>query len=81
MMTQLEAARKGIITAEMTQAAKADGVSAEYLRLMIAEGKAVIPNNTGRKARLVGIGKGLRTKVNASIGTSSDIIDVGAEVE
>ncbi|TAN63564.1 phosphomethylpyrimidine synthase ThiC [bacterium] len=81
MMTQLEAARKGIITAEMTQAAKADGVSAEYLRLMIAEGKAVIPNNTGRKARLVGIGKGLRTKVNASIGTSSDIIDVSAEVE
>ncbi|MBI5642785.1 MAG: phosphomethylpyrimidine synthase ThiC [Deltaproteobacteria bacterium] len=80
-MTQIEAARKGVITGEMEEAASSEGVSPEYVRKMIAEGKAVIPNNINRKARLVGIGQGLRTKVNASIGTSSDIIDVKAEVE
>lgn len=79
-MTQIEAARKGIITTEMEEAAKGEEASPEYIRQMIAEGKAVIPNNKNRKARLVSIGKGLRTKVNASIGTSSDIIDVTAEV-
>ncbi|MBI5887208.1 MAG: phosphomethylpyrimidine synthase ThiC [Deltaproteobacteria bacterium] len=81
MMTQLESARLGIITPEMTGAAALDNVSPEYIRNMIACGKAVIPNNINRKGRLVAIGMGLRTKVNASIGTSSDIIDVKAEVE
>ncbi|MBI5454472.1 MAG: phosphomethylpyrimidine synthase ThiC [Deltaproteobacteria bacterium] len=80
-MTQIEAARIGIITKEMEEAAKGEEASPEYIRQMIAEGKAVIPNNRNRKARLVAIGKGLRTKVNASIGTSSDIIDASAEVE
>ncbi|MBW7957057.1 MAG: phosphomethylpyrimidine synthase ThiC [Deltaproteobacteria bacterium] len=80
-MTQIEAARNGSITKEMAEAAENEGRTAEYVRRMIAEGKAVIPNNTGRKARLVAIGAGLRTKVNASIGTSSDIIDMKAEVE
>ncbi len=80
-MTQIESARKGIITKEMEEAAKGEESSPEYIRQMIAEGKAVIPNNRNRKARLVAIGKGLRTKVNASIGTSSDIIDASAEVE
>jgi len=80
-MTQIEAARKGIITNEMEEAAKGEEASPEYIRQMIAEGKAVIPNNKNRKARLVAIGKGLRTKVNASIGTSSDIVDAASEVE
>lgn len=80
-MTQIEAARKGIITTEMEEAARGEGNNPDFVRDMIAQGKAVIPNNRNRKARLVGIGKGLRTKVNASIGTSSEIIDVRAEVE
>ena len=42
---------------------------------MVAEGKVVIPNNIIRNPLSTGIGKGLRTKVNASIGTSSDIVD------
>ncbi|MBI5682680.1 MAG: phosphomethylpyrimidine synthase ThiC [Deltaproteobacteria bacterium] len=81
MPTQIESARKNITTKEMKDVAKKEDKSPEYIREMIAEGKIVIPNNTNRKARLVGIGKGLRTKVNASIGTSSDIVDVHAEVE
>ncbi len=80
-MTQIEAARKGVITAEMKEVAAHEKVTPGYIMKMIAEGKVVIPNNVNRKARLVGIGMGLRTKVNASIGTSSDIIDVKAEVE
>lgn len=80
-MTQLEAGRLGIITDEMKKAAVGEEQSPEYIRRMIAEGKAVIPNNTRRSARCVAIGAGLRTKVNASIGTSSDLVDVQAEVE
>ena len=46
----------------------------------IAEGQIVVPLNTNRPGRIVGIGMGLRSKVNASIGTSTDIVDIGAEV-
>ncbi len=80
-MTQVEAAVKGIITPEMRTVAASEGVTPEYIMDMIALGQVVIPNNIKRKARLVGIGKGLRTKVNASIGTSSDIVDAAEEVE
>ncbi len=80
MYTQVEQAAKGIITAQMAAVAKAEGHSSEYIRDMVAAGKIVIPNNTNRNPNPVGIGKGLRTKVNASIGTSSDIIDYEAEV-
>jgi len=80
-MTQIEAAKAGQVTNEMREAAAAESRPVEYIRDMIACGRVVIPNNTGRKARIVPIGQGLRTKVNASIGTSSDIIDVAEEVE
>lgn len=80
MKTQIELAREGIITTQMAAVAAEEHVSPDYVRLMVAEGKIVIPWNHGRKPKAVGIGKGLRTKVNASIGTSSDIVDYEAEV-
>jgi phosphomethylpyrimidine synthase len=80
MKTQIEQAREGITTPQMLVVAFDENVTAEYVRQMVAEGKIVIPWNHGRKPKAVGIGKGLRTKVNASIGTSSDIIDYAAEV-
>lgn len=80
-MTQIEAAKKGIATKEMERVAVDESMPLDALKRAIAKGTLVIPNNVNRKARLVGIGAGLRTKVNASIGTSSDIIDVKAEVE
>ncbi|MEK7774239.1 MAG: phosphomethylpyrimidine synthase ThiC [Deltaproteobacteria bacterium] len=80
-MTQIEAAKKGVVTREMEEAGKSENIGAEIIRGLIASGKAVIPNNKNRKARLVCIGKGMRTKVNASIGTSSDLVDLKAEVE
>jgi len=78
--TQIESARQGVVTPQMAAVAQQEGVSEDFVRRMVAEGKVVIPNNSIRKPKAVGIGKGLRTKVNASIGTSSDIVDYDAEV-
>jgi phosphomethylpyrimidine synthase len=81
LSTQIEQARQGIITPQMQTVAFDENLNPEYIRQMVAEGKIVIPWNHNRKpGRIAGIGKGLRTKVNASIGTSSDIVDYGAEV-
>lgn len=81
MGTQIELARKGIITPQMQTVAFDEQLEPEYIRRMVAEGKIVIPWNTVRKPlKIAGIGKGLRTKVNASIGTSSDIVDYQAEI-
>ena len=80
MQTQIELARQGIVSTQMASVARDEGLSAEYICQMVAEGKIVIPWNHHRKPKAVGIGKGLRTKVNASIGTSSDIVDYAAEI-
>jgi len=78
--TQIEYARQGLVTPQMAAVAENEKLHAEYVRCMVAEGKIVIPWNHARKPKAVGIGKGLSTKVNASIGTSSDIVDYAAEV-
>ncbi len=80
MATQIESARQGIITAQMQAVAKNESLTEEFVRQMVAEGKVVIPNNIIRNPLSAGIGKGMRTKVNASIGTSSDIVDYDAEI-
>ncbi|MCX8030147.1 MAG: phosphomethylpyrimidine synthase ThiC [Thermodesulfovibrionales bacterium] len=80
-MTQLQRASQGIVTPEIEKVAKDEGVEIETVRRRVASGKIVIPANSKRKSKIVGIGKGLRTKVNASIGTSTDIIDIEMEVK
>ena len=81
-MTQLEMARKGRISPEMKSVAEYEGVSPELIRQGIAAGNTVIPANRQRKLpRYCGIGKGLKVKVNANIGTSSDHCDVDVELE
>jgi len=74
-------AKKGIITEEIKEVARQEGLDPEVVRRGVAGGHIVIPVSPYRKIRLCGIGEGLRTKVNASIGTSSDIVDIGIEVE
>lgn len=81
MKTQLDRARDGEITQEMKEAAVYDDVSPEFIRDGVANGHIVIYGNPQRKSRVVGIGQGLRTKINASIGTSPDIVDFDMEVE
>jgi len=81
-MTQLESARTGKISPEMIAVAKAEGVDAEIIRTGIANGRIVIPKNKNRSfSRHCGIGEGLKTKVNANIGTSKDSSDISAELK
>ncbi len=81
-MTQLEFARGGVISPQMESVAQNEGVDAEFIRQGVAEGTIVIPANI-KHSNLVpcGIGQGLRTKVNANIGTSSDFGNVDTELE
>ena len=81
-MTQLENARKGIITNEMKQAALREGVDTNYIRSAIAEGTVIITKNKNHKSiEPLAIGKGLSTKVNANIGTSQDRVNLREELE
>lgn len=81
MQTQLELARENIITPQMEKVARDELIDPQQLRSLVAKGEIVIPNNPKRKTqKVIGIGTGLRTKVNASIGTSSDICDLEAEI-
>jgi len=80
MQTQLECARAGICTRQMRQVADDEQKDVDWVRSMVAAGEIVIPVHADRPAqKIVGIGSGLRTKVNASIGTSSDIRDIDLE--
>ena len=81
-MTQMELAKEGTISPQMELVARHEGVEAEFVRQAVAEGTIVVPSNT-RHTDLVpcGIGQGLRTKVNANIGTSSDYGDIDTELE
>jgi len=81
MKTQIELAREGVITSQMEKVAVEEDYSPETIRDRVAKGEIVIPNNPNRPNQIVrGIGTGLRTKVNASIGTSSDICNIDEEV-
>ncbi|MCG8552872.1 MAG: phosphomethylpyrimidine synthase ThiC [Desulfobacterales bacterium] len=81
MKTQIELAGKGIVTPQIKCVAEAEKQDAESIRARVATGEIVIVHHPGRpNQKAVGIGTGLRTKVNASIGTSSDICDIEAEV-
>ena len=80
-MTQLESARKGRITPEMEAVARDEGVDADLILKRVAQGAIVIPCNVNRRmASVRGIGLGLRTKVNANIGTSKDYPGIADEL-
>ncbi len=80
-MNLITEAKKGNLTDEMKYVAEEEGVEPEFIRRGIAGGHIVIPLSPYRYTKPVGIGKGLRTKVNASIGTSSDIVDMEMEIQ
>lgn len=78
MKTQLEYARDGTATKQMEGVARAENIDIEVLLLHISKGSAVIMK---RGEVSVGIGKGLSTKVNVNLGTSSLKIDPDEEVK
>jgi len=66
----------------MQTVAQTEGLPEAFIMEHVAKGEIVIPCNPSRKhQKVTGIGTGLRTKINASIGTSSDICDINFEVE
>ncbi|MBT9538178.1 MAG: phosphomethylpyrimidine synthase ThiC [Nitrospirae bacterium] len=80
-MTRIELAKKGIITDEVKLVASEEGLTPEQLSGDIASGVSVIPININHKIKPMGIGKNMRTKINANIGTSKDRISVDDEME
>ena len=81
MKTQLELAQEGTITPQIKEVALREGLKPEIIKKRVALGEIVIANHPNRpQQKIVGIGTGLRTKVNASIGTSSDICDIAMEM-
>lgn len=81
-MTQLEYAKRNIITPLMQKVAVKEKMSSELLLSKIKQGKAVIPLNRNHKIKKpCGIGHGLSTKINANIGTSTDKSEIKDELE
>ena len=81
-MTQLEYARRGVITEKMRIAAVSEGVPPEFIRDGIAAGTIVLCHNIKHiNGTPLPVGAGLRTKVNANIGSSSDDMNVEKELE
>ncbi len=81
-MTQIELARKGVVTPEMKQVARLEQVTDDFVCENIAGGKIVVPANVNHPVTgICGIGKGLKIKVNANIGTSSDVGTLPGELE
>lgn len=80
--TQMDAARKNIITPEMEKVAAKEKMDVEVLRDLIAKGQAIIPANKNHKVlEPNGIGSALRTKINVNLGTSRDWTDLDMEME
>ncbi|MCK5559853.1 MAG: phosphomethylpyrimidine synthase ThiC [Thermoplasmata archaeon] len=79
MTTQYEHATTGTITPEMEQVAAREGLAPEQVMEGVAAGEMVIMVRAGKPP--LGIGKGLKTKINANIGTSSDEVNPEAELE
>lgn len=81
-ITQIDAARQGIITPAMQRVAEKEHMSAEEIRAKVAAGSIAIPANINHKnLDPEGVGSGLRTKVNVNLGISGDLIDPEIELE
>ncbi len=79
--TQMDAARKHIITEEMKQVAAYENMDVEKLMDLVAKGQVAIPANKNHKClKPYGIGNELKTKVNVNLGTSRDCMDLDIEL-
>lgn len=80
-MNQMRVARSGQITSQVRKVAQDEGLDPETVAQGVADGQIVVPHNTKRTLpRPMGIGKGLRTKVNANVGTSTDRSQLNQEL-
>jgi phosphomethylpyrimidine synthase len=80
-LTQMDAARKGIVTKQMQQVLQNEHIGETELLINLAAGRIVIPANRNHSSIIgVGIGQGLRTKVNVNLGVSEDCCDLELEL-
>ena len=80
--TQMDAARKHIITKEMEAVAAYEQMDVEEVREYVAKGQIAIPANKNHKClKPFGIGRMLKTKINVNLGTSKDCLDLDMEME
>ena len=80
--TQMDAARKGILTPELEIVAKKENMTTEALMKLVAEGKVAIcanKNHVGLNPE--GVGSMLRTKINVNLGVSRDCKDYDIEMQ
>lgn len=81
-MQQMECAKRRIITSEMKHVSKTESVDVQWLCDRVAHGEIVIlKNKVHHGIEPIGIGKDLRTKVNANIGTSPENMNITEEIE
>ncbi len=81
-MTQIELARSGKVSREMIWVAEDEDLTAEFIRRGLVDGTIVIPKNKIHKlSKPCGIGAGLKTKINANIGTSKDSSGIADEIK
>ena len=80
--TQMDAARKGIVTKELQAVAEKEHMEVEKLMELVAGGKVAIPANKNHTCLDPnGIGNALKTKINVNLGTSKDCLNMDAELE
>lgn len=80
--TQMEAAKKGIVTPEMETVAKKENMDVNELMSLVAAGQVAIPANVNHTALSAeGIGKGLKTKINVNLGISGDAKNYDIEMQ
>ena len=80
--TQMDAARKGIITEQMKIVAEKEFMPVEKLRELVAEGKvAICANKLHKSLDPEGVGSMLRTKINVNLGVSRDCKDYDIEMQ
>ena len=80
--TQMDAARKGIITEQMKIVAEKEYMPVEQLRQLVAEGKvAICANKHHTCLNPEGVGSMLRTKINVNLGVSRDCKDYDVEMQ
>ena len=80
--TQMEAAKKGIVTKEMETVAKKEYRTAEEIRELVAKGQiAICANRLHKCIEANGVGSMLRTKINVNLGISRDCKDYDIEME
>ena len=80
--TQMDAARRGIVTPEIEAVTKKENREVSFIMDMVAQGKVAIPANVNHKSlEPNGVGSMLKTKINVNLGVSRDCKDYDIEMQ